>query len=409
MASCWKCVPDAAIADDFGDCINMENLQLEASTRRNLELAATARRRDYNFTELLAHAQQVVKLDDESDSGRVLSVITAINAVPVKPLTPWMPHSTAEELVVTRELLQMHTSPMELRLRDVSVLAIINSSVTIDHLLKWNYTLGELRDIGFTLDTLVTLGFRAAHLKDRAIVSVHVLRTAYACTFESIIQIERKFCKEYGALLSYLCAGLDLEGHQVLGLRDLNALRPHKLDRLAVLVLAKSVKLAGLVALGFDAEMVREFDLLSADDVRELTGLSDLGAAAAALKIDVDEVRVSEIPKPIPQNPQQLAIQHVPQSPPAQYARPAYHAPVAVRPHGFHGPPPQPVHDWRPLPQRPPQPQPQPHSYHPPQPRGYPGPPAYQPPYQSRVTMRPHGAYTGPQMDAMLAVAMQNE
>ncbi len=385
----------------------MENLQLEASTRRNLELAASIRRRDYTVTDLLAHAQQVVALDaefeDKSNGARIAAIVGALGSAPVKPLVSWMPHSTAEELAVTRDLLRAHTSPLDLRLNNIGVLAILNSKVTISMMLGWNYTLGEMRDIGFTLADLVTLGFRAAHLSQRAVVSVHVLRSAYACTFESILQIESKFCNAVGVLLSYLCAGLDLEGHRVLGLTNINALRPHNLDRLAILVLAEFVKLEGLIELGLDAQMVREFDLLSVDDVRALTGLPDLASAAAALGISQDEVRISELPKPPPPAARPPPIQPI-----AQIASPVPVRPpgLANVPRGFQ-PPPQQIH-YPPPERRPPVSRPP--TQYPPQPRGgYPPPPAYQQPYQARAASNPNGLYTEAELYAMLGVAMQNE
>lgn len=396
QASCWQCSPDAAIADDYGDCINMENLQLEEFTRRNLAAAASARRADYNITALLAQAKELVDIDTVgSDAARVVAVVNAVGDIPARPLTPWLPGATAEDMCLTRELLKVHTTPLELRMKGTNVLGVINSRVTIDELLRWNYTLGELRDVGFTLDTLVTVGLRAAHLRQRAIVSVHVLRNVFGCTFEDVLQIERKFSTAYGALLCYLCVGLDLEGHRTLGLTNLHALRPHGLDRFALLVLAQSLKPPDLRALGLDLQLLRDLDALSADDIRALGGSPHISVAVAALDIPIDAVRQgTDPPKPQPQ----LAITNesspAPTPPPVQH----HHQPPVQHVRG----PSAPVHrEWRLPPSHRQQYPPQQHARHHPQPYAYQQP---YPQYQAAA-----GPYSPHEVDALLGIALQNE
>jgi hypothetical protein len=392
QASCWQCSPDAPIADDYGDCINMENLQLEEFTRRNLAAAASARRADYNITALLEQAKELVKLDEVgSDAARVVAVVNAVGDIPARPLTPWLPGATAEDMCLTRELLKVHTTPLELRMKGANVLGVINSRVTIDELLRWNYTLGELRDVGFTLDTLVTVGLRAAHLRQRAIVSVHVLRNVYGCTFEDVIQIERKFSTAYGALLCYLCVGLDLEGHRTLGLTNLHALRPHGLDRFALLVLAQSLKPPDLRALGLDLQLLRDLDALSADDVRALGGSPNLAVAVAALDISIDAVRQGAEP-PTPKPPQ-LAITHTSPSPDP--------TPPPIQ----HHPPPVSNHAWRPPVHQRPHFTPQQPARR--QPHAHPQPYAYQQPYPQYQAVA--GPYSSREVDALLGIALQSE
>ena len=332
ISSCPTCTPNIAIADDYGDCINMAGLQLEEYTRRNMEVAAGMRAADYTFNDQLAHAAQLVALDSMTDAQRVIAVVSAATPDRTRGLRPWLPHMTAEESLLTQEMLKTHTRPVDLGRRGVTSVAILNAGVSLDGLLDWNYTLGEIRDMGFTLITLVTLGFRAMHLKRSAVVSVHNMRAVFNCTFEDVLQIERKYFSRYGALLSYASVGLDYEAHTTLGLSNLNALRPHGLNRLALLVFAESLEFASLRLLGVDAAMLREFDMLNDDDLRAI-GRQPPDAVAAALHIPLDDVRRrTPQPAPVVQPPVQPYHQPLPMPAPQAAHRAQFRVPVGYRP-----------------------------------------------------------------------------
>lgn len=331
VRSCPRCKPTEAIADDFGDCINVAHLQLEEFTRRNMEIGMGARVADYNANELLAHATQMVKLDGMTDPQRALALVSAVCAAPPRPLRPWLPNTSETEIAAVRARLSVHTTPANLRMNGVDPLAIVNAGIILDDLLYWNYTLKEIYDIGFRLDTLVVLGFRAAHMTNAAVVSAYDMRNVFKCTFQNIIQIEGKFFKPVGALMSYIAIKLDLEGHTALGLPSLNALRAHHLDRLSLLCLCETLSFADLRALKLDAQMLRDFDMVNAADLRALRGPESIIATAALLKIPIAEVCMdNDAPPrhpPAPANRPQPQQQYPPpQQHPPQHQYPPQHA-----------------------------------------------------------------------------------
>jgi len=320
IMSCPRCVPNQTIADDYGDCINMADLQLGDFVRRNMEVAAGKRVAEYSMADAIAHATELAALDSGTDADRLLAVTGAVARAPMPALRPWLPDATPEQTAIVRDMVRAHTSPRQLRMTGVDALAILNARLTLDDLLHANYTLREIRDLGFDLPGLVTLGFRAEHLSNAAAVPVLDMRNIFACTFEDVLQIERKYFTAYGALIAYLAVRIGLEGHRALGLPNLAALRPHGLDRLALLVFAKTVSFNDLRALGLDATMLRELDMLNTMDLHELGALaSDAPPAAIDAAAHAMHVQPADIRRPVERT--------APSLPPLECARVARAAP----------------------------------------------------------------------------------
>lgn len=329
VMSCPRCVPNQAIADDYGDCINMADLQLGDFVRRNMENAAGKRVAEYSMADAIAHAAELVAQDAGTDAARLALATATVARAPMQPLRPWLPDATETQIAKVRELVRVHTPPRKLRALGVDTLAVLNARLVLDDLLSANYTLSEIRDVGFDLPGLVTLGFRAEHLSNAAHVPALDMRNVFACTFEDVLQIERKYFTPYGALIAYLSVRIGLEGHVALGLPNLAALRAHGLDRLALLVFAKAVSFADLRALGLDGALLREFDMCNEADLREL------GAADAVAPVTADAV-AQAMQVPPAEIRRQVATVRVPQPPPLECAR-------APRPHDAPAPAPAPA------------------------------------------------------------------
>jgi hypothetical protein len=282
ISSCPHCIPEQGVNDDYGDCIYVKEMHLDAYVRSNVEIALGLRVNEYKISEIISQADTVARLDDnETTAEHVSRLIRKTGGVPARPLQPWLPGLQDRELV--RSLLASHISPKNLCRDGVDVVTILNSGVVLDDLLRWNYTLKEIHDIGFDMRTLVALGFRAGHLRNKASVSVMDVRNVFKMTFEDIIQLENKFfTKSFAALVSYCDTDQDYQGHRALGLPNLQALQPHGLNGIALLILAKNMSLKDLVSLGLDYTMLEDYDMINATDLREL-GVQDPKTAAALL------------------------------------------------------------------------------------------------------------------------------
>ncbi len=321
VMSCPVCVPNQVVAEDYGDCINMAELQLEDFMRRNMEVAAGKRDAEYVMADAIAHAAELAAVDGATDADRVVATVAAVAGAPMAGLQTWMPDATRAQIDMVRDLVRVHTSPRQLRTLGVNRLSILNARLTLDDLLRANYTLKEIHDLGFDRNGLVTLGFRAAHLDNAAAVSVHDMRNIYTCTFEDVIQIESKYFLPYGALLSYLTVKLDLAGHRMLGLPGLHALRAHGLDRLALLVFSKTLPFLDLCALGLDTQMLREFDMLNVADLQELGAVDavasegSIESAASLIRAPAADIRRPVVPGAA-QPPPVLHHRREPRNPP---------------------------------------------------------------------------------------------
>ena len=280
--SCPRCIPEQGVNDDYGDCIYVKEMHLDAQVLSNVEIALGLRINEYKISDIISHADTVARLDGaESAAEQVSRLIRKTGGVPARPLQPWLPGLQNRDMV--RELLQSHIRPKDLAREGVDVVTILNSEVVLDDLLQWNYTLKELHDIGFNMRTLIALGFRAGHLRNKSSVSVMDVRNVFKMTFEDIIQLENKFYpKPFAALVSYCDTEQDYDGHRTLGLPNLQALQPHGLNGIALLILAKNMSFENLVKLGLDYNMLVEYDLINAEDLREL-GVDNVDLAAGLL------------------------------------------------------------------------------------------------------------------------------
>lgn len=300
VMSCPLCVPDQEIKDDFGDCINMAERQLDDFTRRNMEAAAGMRGNEYSMTDIIAHATEIALVDSATDADRTFAVVSTITSSPMPPLRTWIPDMTSEKIAIVRGMLSAHANVRQLRQNGVGKLAILNSRVVLDDLLAWNYTLSEIRDMGFDFRGLVTLGFRAAHLNNAAAVSAYDMCNIFTCTFEDVLQTEQKYLTPYGALISYVTVKIGLAGHRILKLPSLEALRAHGLDRHALLVFSKTLTFNELRMLGLDGAMLRDFEMLNVADLQELGALDAVASHADITKVATTmQVPPTDIRQPV--------------------------------------------------------------------------------------------------------------
>lgn len=280
VMSCPHCFPEGPIKDDYGDCIYMKDMHLDQFVSENVEKALGMRVNEYKTADIIAHAATLARIDvDESDVEHMRRMITLTSGVPARALRSWLPGFAEKDLV--RGMLRAHVRPRDLRRDGADVVMILNAHVTLDEMLHWDYTLKELREIGFDTHSLVALGFRAGHMSQKSLVSAFDVRNVFHMTFEDLLQLEGKFYpRAYGALISYCSIGLDATEHRTLGLPGLVALLPHGLDRAAVLMLASAVTLADLVGLGLTIEMLEKFEMTNAADIAALGAPSPAAAAA---------------------------------------------------------------------------------------------------------------------------------
>lgn len=285
VGSCPECIPDVVINDDYGDCIYAKDMHLDHFVRDNIEVAVGMRVNEYKTSEIIAHAAAVAHVDAaETTADHVSRMIRKTGGVPARALRPWLPG--VQDAAHVKALLHAHVRPKQLRASGVDVVTILNANVSFDEIIECQYTLKEIHEIGFDMRTLVALGFRAGHMRNKGSVPVVDVRNVFKMSFEDIIQLENRFYpKPFGALIAYCSMEQDLEGHRILGLTTLDALRPHGLNSIALQVLAKDMPLSELASLGLTVDMLEEFDMLNADDLKAV-GVHDPATAAVILRCD---------------------------------------------------------------------------------------------------------------------------